>query len=156
MAMLLGSLIGNLKNAFLRVLIKYQDKAGKSYSHLLNLGKIRCATLLSFFLPKNGIRPHLHRITGEIPCLTSSLSIDEFSAKDELKSQMNMVLILTPRKFGSYPNVIFQGLETFLLEQKVDFTWICLNELDTNYLDEVSKIISALCKGSKLTIIFSR
>ena len=154
MAMLLGSLIGNLKNAFLRVLIKYQDKAGKSYSHLLNLGKIRCATLLSFFLPKNGIRPHLHRITGEIPCLTSSLSIDEFSAKDELKSQMNMVLILTPRKFGSYPNVIFQGLETFLLEQKVDFTWICLNELDTNYLDEVSKIISALCKDSKLTIIF--
>ena len=152
--MFLGSLIINIKNAFLRVLIKYQDKAGKNYSNLLNSGKVRYATLLSFFLPKNGIRPHLHGITGENPRLTSSLSIGEYLTKDELDSEMNMVLILTPRKLGSYPNVIFQGLENFLLEQKVKFTWICLNELDSNYLDEVSKIISALCKDSKLTVIF--
>jgi len=149
----LGSAIRNIKNVFLRVVIKFQDIAGKCYSHLVNSGKIRSATLLSFFLPNNDIRPHVHRITGQTPRFKSSLNIDEFSAKYELDFQKNMVLILAPRKFGSYPNVIFQGLENFLLERKVKITWICLNELSTNYLDDVSKVISALCKDSKLTII---
>lgn len=71
------------------------------------------------FLLKNGIRPHFHRITGESPYLSSVLSMDEFSAKDELDSEMKMVLILTARKSGSYPNVNFQGLRIFFWSKKL-------------------------------------
>ncbi len=147
------SLYIQFKKSLLEWIFHFQDIIGNRYSSLINSEKYHIASMLSTFLPNNGIVPIRDSTYKSDENRFQRHIVNRVPEKDDFLSQSTTVLIITPRRLGNYPNVIFEGFQNFLREQRIQFQWHCLNEMGTNYLEVVSGLFSDISKHSRLVLV---